>query len=279
MDIPVSSPLGFIGIVLLGFGLFLILAGLEIFSIQQITVKKGPKTWGLGIGLLLLGVILIFPEIRGQTQPELDLSPDGLNEQPTQTSSNQEPTDDLTTDQQNTEIQGSEASEPDWRPISFTIPNDGSWTQPTETSYFANGDLTDSFAWSDEIIEGDFSLRLEIESDFDNYGEGMVIVYGEGQSWSLGCLIFNITGYWQAIRIDTIYGDDHWLVYNEQRLENKSYTMIIEIKGNTAKLFADEQLVASIMLPGNVNRRGRIGLVKYWESADVSFSNIQILTP
>lgn len=275
MSIPFNSPLGFIGLFLLAFGLFLVLAGFDIFTIQQVTVRKGPRTWGLGIAIVILGAFLVFPEVSGQL-PIGSQNPSNNSNQnqavdedtptPVATATEQEQAEDPT-------------EEPTWRPLTFTIPNDGIWSQPSESSYFAGSGLTDSIAWSDEIIEGDFTLTLDVKSDFGNYGEGMVIVYGEGQSWCIGCLIFNITGYWQAVRIDTIYSDDAWLIYNENELPNDKYSMKIEIKGSIAKLFADNKLVASIRIPIDANRSGQIGLVKYWESASVTFSNIQILTP
>lgn len=50
MDIPVSSTLGFIGIVLFGFGLFLVLAGLDISPFNRFQFEKVLKHGGLGLG-------------------------------------------------------------------------------------------------------------------------------------------------------------------------------------------------------------------------------------
>ncbi len=62
MNIPINSPVGFIGLVLLGLGVFFVLAGLDIFSIQQITVHKGKRTWGIGIIFVISGIVLLYPE-------------------------------------------------------------------------------------------------------------------------------------------------------------------------------------------------------------------------
>lgn len=275
MDIPVSSTLGFIGIVLFGFGLFLVLAGLDIFTIQQVSVRKGPKTWGLGIGIVILGIVLLLPEIS----PNI-IHSDTASDQEIQENEISSPTEEIITSQGDVsqEQAGGEAT---WKPVNFNIPNDGHWTQPTDTSYSATGDKTDAFAWSEEIIEGDFTLQMDVESDFGNYGAGLVIIYGDGQTWSNGCLIFGITGYWQDIRIDTIYSDSDeiWLDYKERILAKKKYSMTIEVKGDTANLYADDILVASTTIPAKANNSGKIGLVKYWDAADVTYSNIRLLKP
>lgn len=62
-DIPNTTPLGYVGILALAFGIFLILAGLGIINFRQIDVKPGPKTWGFGIFITLLGIIFLLPNI------------------------------------------------------------------------------------------------------------------------------------------------------------------------------------------------------------------------
>jgi len=285
MNLPVSSTLGFIGIILLGFGMFLVFAGLDIFTIQQVSVKKGPRTWGLGIGIVILGVVLLFPDVSS-TNSISENTPTTQNQetenvQPTETSQVEEPISEVTLTPQQENSQKETNGEITWKPLIFNIPNDGNWSQPTNSSYSATGDKTDAFAWSEDIIEGDFILKLDVESDFGNYGEGLVIIYGDGQAWSNGCLIFGINGLWQAIRIDTVYSDSDeiWLDYKERNLTKKKYTMTIEVKGDMAYLYADDVLVASTTIPTKANHSGKIGLIKHWESADVTYSNILIKEP
>jgi len=62
-DIPVSSPLGYIGVFSLFFGVLLVLAGLSIFKIEKVTIVPGPKTWGIGIFLVVLGIALLLPDV------------------------------------------------------------------------------------------------------------------------------------------------------------------------------------------------------------------------
>ena len=64
-DIPVSSPLGYIGVFLLILGIFLILAGFNIIKIQQVTVASGKKTYVFGIIFTLVGLLSVGLETSG----------------------------------------------------------------------------------------------------------------------------------------------------------------------------------------------------------------------
>ena len=125
----------------------------------------------------------------------------------------------------------------------------------------------------------DFILKADVQSEFSEYGEGMILVYGDGSGWSKGCLIFNITGYWQAIRAHSIYDPDvEWLSKNEKLLDfetRDTYEMIIEVKDGIANLYVDGELAAATALRPYVNRQGHIALVKYQGSNAVTFSNIR----
>ena len=62
-EIPVSSPLSYVGVFLLISGFFLVVAGLSIIRVEKITVKPGSKTWGFGIVLVVFGAAFLLPEI------------------------------------------------------------------------------------------------------------------------------------------------------------------------------------------------------------------------
>jgi hypothetical protein len=47
-DMPVTSPLGHLGMLSLLFGIFLTLSGLNAFRIEKVTVTPGVKTWVVG---------------------------------------------------------------------------------------------------------------------------------------------------------------------------------------------------------------------------------------
>ena len=274
MDIPVSSTTGFIGIVLLGFGLFLVLAGFEIFSVEKVQVQKGPRTWGLGFAIVVLGIFLLYPELSTDTPPSSGSQSD-IAEQVT---TEQEPTE-VVQEQPASEEVSEEGTVSERQKIDLRVPNDGIWTQPEEGTYAAGAGKVDSFAWSTETYQGDLTFLVDFESDFGDYGEAMVVIYGDGQSWSNGCLIFSLTGYFSSIRNDTIYRDDVWLAYEEERLTNSGYTMKVVIKDGIAKLYADDMLMASILIPAEANDSGYIGLVKHWESNTATYSNLQIMQP
>jgi hypothetical protein len=61
-NIGITAPLAYLGTVLSLFGLFLILAGLGIINVGNISVAPGRKTWGFGIALALMGIVLLLPE-------------------------------------------------------------------------------------------------------------------------------------------------------------------------------------------------------------------------
>lgn len=64
-EIPVNSPLGYIGVFLLVLGIFLVLTGFNIVKIQQVTVTPGKKTWGFGLVLTIIGIVSILIETSG----------------------------------------------------------------------------------------------------------------------------------------------------------------------------------------------------------------------
>jgi hypothetical protein len=165
--------------------------------------------------------------------------------------------------------------------IDFVIPDDQMWEKTAGDAYSISGQ-DDTFAWSRQRIEGDFEFSAEVESDFANYGEAMVVVYGDGEGWTPGCLIFNVTGYWQAIRAHSIYDPEvEWLAENEEQLDfahRNRYRMTIRVAGDQASLFVDGKMVASAPMMPQLNREGYIALVKYGGSAPVSFRNIAFKT-
>jgi hypothetical protein len=165
--------------------------------------------------------------------------------------------------------------------IEFVIPDDQMWEKTSDNAYSISGD-EDTFAWSRQAVSGEFEFSADVESDFGSYGEGMVIVYGDGKGWTPGCLIFNMTGYWQSIRANSIYDPQVELVVrNEEQLDfanRNRYRMTIRVTGEEASLLVDDRIVASSPMLPQFNREGHIALVKYGGSAPVTFSNIVFKT-
>jgi len=63
-DPPTSSPLSYIGVLALLFGIFLLLAGLDVIRIKQVTVVRGRRTWVLGVVFSVAGLLILMPDIR-----------------------------------------------------------------------------------------------------------------------------------------------------------------------------------------------------------------------
>lgn len=67
MQIPFNTPLGFIGFLMLGLGVFLLLAGFNILNVEKVTVKPGKGTWVIGAVFSLIGVMLVFVGDQGKS--------------------------------------------------------------------------------------------------------------------------------------------------------------------------------------------------------------------
>jgi len=61
-NLGITSPLGFFGLAFLVIGGFMILAGVGIISIQQITIKQGRATWVVGFIFAVIGIVMLIPE-------------------------------------------------------------------------------------------------------------------------------------------------------------------------------------------------------------------------
>ena len=161
----------------------------------------------------------------------------------------------------------------------FITPDKTLWQTPSPNVYRASG-KPDTFAWSEEIVEGDMVLQVDIDSRAPD-GEGVVVIYGNGVGWSKGCLIFNLADKFQCIRAHTIYQGVQFLASAKfpMDFQNRSHRMTVEINGGRASLYADGQRRLSAFLPPDMERRGRIGLFKFWERPGVTYSNIVLKHP
>lgn len=81
-DIPVTSPLGYVGVFLAVSGFFLILAGFNIIKVEKITVTPGRKTWAFGIFLVIVGIAFLLPEINTSLQNPIQ-TPDNATQEST----------------------------------------------------------------------------------------------------------------------------------------------------------------------------------------------------
>ena len=271
-DLSVHAPLLLAALALLFSALTLRLASLCASRLQtQIIPCRQPRTVLFVLfaaGFLLVGLVGCNPSAK----------PDAVITRVVTSVATDTPTVQPTSTLRATEAVASKTPEGDAAGlIDFVIPDDLLWEKTASNAYSISG-KEDTFAWSKQAVKGDFELSADVESDFANYGEAMVVVYGDGNGWTPGCLIFNITGYWQSIRAHSIYDPEvEWVVQNEEKLDfanRNRYRMTIRVVGDEASLFVDDRLVASTPMLAQFNREGYFALVKYGGSAPVSFTNI-----
>jgi len=262
MNIPVNSIVGYIGLALLVFGVFMVLAGFDVISIQQVTVRKGKKTWILGIVFALLGVLLLLPELGSSAPAVGSLEPSDPLPIPTAVS-NPPPS--------SKNVSGSS--------ITFNIPNNNLWNPPSDGSYTVAGN-EDTIAWSNVINEGDLELSFDIQFQSAD-GEGDIIIYGNGVGLSDEQLFFGFGPVHSKIMAGTPYEsrylDDLWMMDVDV---NKKHSIKIRIVNRKASLFFDSVEILSAFIPEDVNTSGRIGIYKYHgEGKDfgATYSNFRLI--
>lgn len=177
----------------------------------------------------------------------------------------------------------------EWRTLTFNFADGYLW-MPYEGDgiYTARKQKQDTaFAWSDEVIEGDFTLNAEITLNGsnvvdDNGDTCIILVYGDGRGWSIGNLSFLIGDSWHFIEKHLPYHDgENWLANIESNLdvENETYNVTIEVLNDVASLAIDGRKVLLAPVDDEVIRTGKIALEKFWDSnMGCSFSNIGIKT-
>lgn len=206
-NIPINSTGGFIGLALLVIGGFMILAGVGIISIQQVTVRQGRATWVVGLVLAVGGALLLYPEFSTPVT-----APDGPAAGEVSDPGEAAAPEPAVTDTapaaaaQATASLGGELS--DWQTLAITVPGDGLWV--VEDGRYAASGAKDTIAWSQQLFAGDLELSFDIESP-DAYSSGTIILYGNGGSLSPGNLIFVLASDLQAIQADTIYEGGRYL--------------------------------------------------------------------
>ena len=158
-------------------------------------------------------------------------------------------------------------------PLAFDT--DGSaWTD--EGGIYTSEGEDEAFAWSEEIVDGPFTLNATVESDWLGSGEAMIVVYGDGEGWSPGCLIFDIGGYGQGICANSLDEPEvEWLVQNEDLLMvADSCLMTVRVTEDEAFLFVDHRLAARAPLGSDINREGYIGLFSRGNGEPITYSEV-----
>jgi hypothetical protein len=166
----------------------------------------------------------------------------------------------------------------EWIPVDFMIPNPSLWRDTAEGIYTAVGS-EDAFAWSRRAYDGNLMVSLDLESR-DNRASGCVVVYGDGQGFSQGNLIFCIDWDGYGLEKHTIYHEgENYLtfVHDSVDLKNNIYSVTIEIIDDVASMYVNgERVFSTFFDTEGINRGGRVGLLKKWFDPEITFSNVQI---
>ena len=106
------------------------------------------------------------------------------------------------------------------------------------------------------------------------------MIYGDGNGFTEGCLLFMIGGGFTRIEKDPIpHNVENALIVNNgaKLISGQTYTISIEIIGNKVSLFIDGEKAATTLINNEIVRHGKIAFVKHWESsANVTYSNIKL---
>jgi len=288
MNIPISSTIGFIGLGLLLIGGFMILAGLDIIRIEKVTVKQGHTTWMVGIVFAVIGLFLLLPEITSSPKvADLEVPTEEMPttaatvitdfpSTPTQTDFT--PSPEVANLEAPTESIIDSGSLIEWMPVKISVADTSLWRDTSEGRYSAIG-TKDAFAWSTETYDGDLMVSLDLESP-ENQSSGCVVIYGNGEGLSYGNLIFCVDWDGYGLEKHTIYhqGENYLAWYpSDVDLNARVYSVTIEIIGDTANMYVNgDKVLSSIFDTKEIDRSGRIGLLKKWFDPEVTFTNIRV---
>jgi hypothetical protein len=275
-NLGINSTSGYFGVILLAIGGFMFLAGIGVITIQQVTVKQGRATWVIGLLFAAVGIFLVYPELSRAGEV-----PDG-------TADVVDATEGVDDDAQPPAVVENNLAPTlppsipsgvlsDWKVIEFTVPGDGLWLAEGGR-YMAIGSK-DTIAWSQDIFAGDVEISMDLESPV-SYAAANIILYGNGGSLTPGNLIFSVASDLQAISADSIYEGEggRFLFSSWTSLDfvGQKHSILISILDRRAKLFLDGEEIGSVFVPEDSNTSGKIGLLKYWETGEITFSNIHV---
>ena len=149
--------------------------------------------------------------------------------------------------------------------------------------YAAKKQTTDTaFAWSQETIEGDFTLTVDITFDGKQYGDDLddtciILVYGDGQGWSYGNLPSLLI--WSIEKNLPFHQGEDFLGSNASHLDvnGTTYQITVEVIDGAANLYVNDRKVVSGRIDEEVVQNGKIALEKFFDSRmGFTFSNIRI---
>jgi hypothetical protein len=239
--------------------------------------RRVPK-WAIGLIAFalvgLLGVFLLYPELSAPDEVSenapatVAASEGGIVDASPPADVENSPAAALPTSDPNTALS-------EWKVIEFVIPGNGLWLAE-EGRYTAIGS-EDTIAWSENTYAGNLEISYDVESPHA-FAASNLIIYGNGGSMAPGNLIFSVASDLQAIWVDSIYGDGNFLFSSWSSLNfvEQKHSVLVSIIDRRARLFLDGEEIGSAFLDENINPSGKIGLLKYWEIREITFSNIHV---
>jgi hypothetical protein len=168
----------------------------------------------------------------------------------------------------------------DWLTPTFVTAGGDLWTRSGDGSYTAVDQRTETaYLWSKETVEGDVMVAFDVTSP-DRSGSAIVIVYGDGTGWTRGSLFFVVGQEFYAIQKHDPFQDSTFLrtVAGPPDFSTKVYSVRIEVVGDRATLYVDDREVCSSTFTNEINRSGRIALVKWTDRPEIRYSNVRIRT-
>lgn len=167
-------------------------------------------------------------------------------------------------------------------PLAFTVPDPALWRMDENSYTVIAKPVEETFAWSKEAVQGDFTLYARVASE-QTTGKAQFVVYGDGKGFSKGCLIFTYGPGSVLITRDTLYpAGENRLAVKEGKFgfEGAARDFTIEITDGTANFYVDGTKAVSASLPPDILREGMLGLYQYRdEPVGVTYSELRVKTP
>ena len=122
-------------------------------------------------------------------------------------------------------------------------------------------------------------VSFDLESSEDK-ASGCAVIYGNGEGLSYGNLIFCVDWDGYGLEKHTIYhqGENYLAWYpSDVNLNDRGYSITIEIIEDVANLYVNGDKVFSAVFDlKEIDRSGKIGLLKKWFDPEVTFTNIRV---
>lgn len=288
IDIPVDSPLSYLGIFFAIVGFFLVLAGSNILKVENITVASGNKTLITGVALILLGIVFLLPDIKPQLASQ-ESTPTPITDLPVETESSAE--DALPTPPEKWELGEliyEETFEDDvakglhtkWGTFDIVATSDGNHVWRTEDFGFTTLSLPTS--------SNDYAFEAKIKQVSGDDGLGMVavrLVPSDGPCYSSYTVYMDTDVNWLTLvefnaNCEELRETGMFSNFNYPLVNGVWYTLRLETKGKEVRVYLDNEFLMSDRdIDGAVLESNIVGLSACCEKPNVfEFDDIKAWT-